>query len=68
MKICMKYCGRCRKKSKFERNATEYSCLDKLLVLGTLGLWIIPKSLFEPIANPWRCAACASTPGQKLFG
>lgn len=68
LKIARKYCGRCHKKTKFERNATEFSCLDKLFVLFTLGLWLIPKALFEPIANPWRCADCGSTPGRKLLG
>ncbi len=54
--IISRKCRRCRKRTRFERHVTAMGCGDLLLVIATLGLWLILRWLFTP---GYRCSICS---------
>jgi hypothetical protein len=60
MKVGQRYCATCGKTAKCERNATVWGLGDVVMVLFTLGAWLLLKFAFNAGSNPWRCSECGA--------
>ena len=56
-KIRRQFCNNCQTKTKFERHVTAMGCGDLVMVICTLGIWLIFRLLMTP---GWRCSDCGS--------
>lgn len=53
--ITSRHCATCGRLTKFERHVTPLGGGDFILVLATLGLWLLLRALFKPA---FRCSFC----------
>jgi hypothetical protein len=60
LQVSRRFCRRCGRHTKFEHNAFVWGCGYLILILATLGLWLIPKAVIHFLCDPWRCARCGS--------
>ena len=49
------YCKSCETKTKHVRHVTAMGCGDLLMVICTLGVWVIFRALFTPGYSCDRC-------------
>lgn len=54
-KITRKFCKSCDKETKFEKDITAMGCGDLVLVILTLGIWLIIRSILKP---GYKCSEC----------
>ncbi len=57
IQISRGFCQTCDVETKLERNAQVWGLGDFVLVLCSLGLWVILKLAMKPA---WRCSQCGS--------
>lgn len=57
------HCPVCAKATKVERPAAVWGVGDLVMVLATLGLWVIAKRASRAA---WRCAECGSKASGQL--
>ncbi len=55
--IKRKFCKTCGKVTKFERHVTAMGCGDLVMVILTMGVWLILRHFLTP---PYRCHECGS--------
>jgi hypothetical protein len=55
--IVSKACPTCGTVTKFERHVTAMGCGDLIMVIFTVGLWLLIRQVWKP---PFRCSVCGS--------
>jgi len=56
----IKYCDTCMGHSSHERNGMVWGLGDFIMVLFTLGTWVLIRWGMNKFFNPWRCSICGN--------
>ena len=67
LRVSRRSCRVCGKATKFERNATVWGLGDLIMILCTLGAWVILRGLANGSSNPWCCATCGTPERASLL-